>query len=158
MKIAYLHGLESTNISAKNDWLRTFATLFDPAINYREKHIYSSLLQAITQFAPDLLIGSSMGGFFAYQMAKTLNVRAVLFNPALHSRSIAPDLTGHVLGKHRPDLICVLGSADTVIAPKATMEILAQDGYGAAHCILGDHGHRTPFEVFKDEISKYLSQ
>jgi predicted esterase YcpF (UPF0227 family) len=66
-KIAYLHGLESNNIGIKNDWLRTISDVYDPLIDYRQPNIYQKIKNDLINFKPDLIIGSSMGGFFSYE-------------------------------------------------------------------------------------------
>ena len=38
-------------------------------------------------FQPDLIIGSSMGGYVADILAEKYGTPAILFNPALHNRS-----------------------------------------------------------------------
>lgn len=156
MKIAYLHGLESNNIGPKNDWLRTIAEVFDPKINYRQKLIYQNLRDKIKQFQPDLLIGSSMGGYFAFEMAKELNISAILFNPALHPRSMEPDLTGHIDGNHKPNIHIVFGKADTLINPNKTLAILKKQGFESHNEF--EHGHKTPFEVFKNAIENFVEK
>jgi predicted esterase YcpF (UPF0227 family) len=156
MKIAYLHGLESNNIGPKNDWLRTVSEVFDPKIDYRQKQIYQTLRDEIIPFKPDLLIGSSMGGYFAFEMAKELNTDAILFNPALHSRSFEPDMTGLETGKHKPYIHTVFGKEDTLINPDKTLVILKKEGF-ERHTFF-EHGHKTPFEVFKNIIESYIEK
>lgn len=155
MKIAYLHGLESNNIGPKNDWLRTISEVFDPKIDYRQKSIYQTLRDETKQFQPDLLIGSSMGGYFAFEMAKELNTPAILFNPALHSRSIEPDMTGHLNGNHKPYIHTVFGKADDLINPDKTLVILQKEGFESYSIF--EHGHKTPFEVFKNVIEGFIN-
>lgn len=156
MKIVYLHGLESNNIGPKNDWLRTVSEVFDPKIDYRQKHIYKTLRDEIKLFQPDLLIGSSMGGYFAFEMAKELNIGAILFNPALHSRSFEPDMKGLETGKHKPYIHTVFGKEDTLINPDKTLVILKNEGFETFSTF--EHGHKTPFKVFKNVIKRFNNQ
>lgn len=156
MRIAYLHGLESNNVGPKNDWLRTVSDVFDPQIDYRQKYIYRTLLEEVIRFKPDLIVGSSMGGYFAFNIAKDLNLAAILFNPALHSRSFEPDVSGMKIGTHRPHVHVVLGENDNVIRPADTVEILKREGF--AHHSFFDHGHKTPFELFRKVIESHLKK
>jgi predicted esterase YcpF (UPF0227 family) len=153
MKIAYLHGLESNNISQKNDWLKTFSKLYDPLIDYKEDQIYLKLKLEIAKFEPDVVIGSSMGGYFAFEIAKELNVTAILFNPALHSRSYQPDISGFEKGNYNPKMYFVLGENDAVINPAKTLEIISNDDYVT---LIFNHAHNTPYEVFKSVIAEIL--
>jgi len=52
--------------------------------------------------------GKCLGGYFAFGMAKELSIDAILFNPALHSRSFEPDMTAHKNEKHKPYIHSVL--------------------------------------------------
>ena len=157
LKIAYLHGLESNNIGPKNDWLRQIANVYDPQINYHEKHIFQKIFLEIKNFEPNLIVGSSMGGFFAYEIAKMLNIKAVLFNPALHSRSMNPDINGILSGKNKPTIIFILGKNDEIIDPKVTLKMNALEKNKNVTTKILDHGHGTPFEVFQNEIRNFIT-
>ncbi|RTY85481.1 YqiA/YcfP family alpha/beta fold hydrolase [Flavobacterium sp. GT3R68] len=158
MKIAYLHGLDSNNLSPKNVWLKSIAELFDPNINYRESNIYQSLKSKIFAFKPDIIIGSSMGGYFAHEIAKELNFTAILFNPALHSRSYEPDMKGHIIGKYNPFMHYVFGQNDNIINPTKTLDVIKNDANKNITYSLLNHGHDTPFEIFQKEIEKYIEK
>jgi uncharacterized protein len=156
MKIAYLHGLGSNNLGPKNEWLKSISELVDPHIDYKEYNIYQKLKSQIAAFNPNIIIGSSMGGYFAYEIARELNIEAILFNPALHSRSYEPDMTGHEIGKYSPSMYFVFGQNDSVINPVNTLEIIKRDGYKNEDYTLLDHGHDTSLEAFKKEITFYI--
>jgi len=158
MRIAYLHGLESNNLGPKNDWLRTISDLFDPSIDYNDKNIYKNLKTKIAAFKPDLIIGSSMGGYFAYEIAKELDINAVLFNPALHSRSFQPDITGHFIGNYNPNVYLALGENDNIIDPMITIGLIKKEGNKNYTYTLFGHEHGTPIEVFKREINIFIEK
>jgi hypothetical protein len=158
VKIVYLHGLESNNLGPKNDWLRTVSDLFDPYINYKESNIYESLKTKIIAFKPSIIIGSSMGGYFANEIAKELDIKAVLFNPALHSRNFEPDMTNHFIGKYNPNMHLVLGKKDTIIDPMITIDLIKRGANKNYTSTLLDHEHGTPFEVFKREINYFIKK
>ena len=155
VKIAYLHGLESNNIGKKNDWLRTLASIYDPLIDYKEENIYTKLKTEIEKFQPELIIGSSMGGYFAYHIAKELNIPALLFNPALHSRTFEPDMTGLIHSENDPSIQIIVGENDSVIEPRKTIEII--ENKPNIKLTTYDHGHRTPYDVFMEETEKLLN-
>ena len=158
MKIAYLHGLDSNNLGPKNYWLNSISKLVDPHIDYREKNIYQTLKSQVYAFNPDIIIGSSMGGYFAYEIAKEFNINAILFNPALHSRSYEPDMTGHETGEYNPIMRFVFGQNDEIINPIKTINIIKKEGYLNENHILYKHGHDTPLEIFKKEITHGLNE
>ncbi|WP_339886757.1 YqiA/YcfP family alpha/beta fold hydrolase [uncultured Flavobacterium sp.] len=158
MKIVYLHGLESNNLGPKNDWLKSNYDIFDPYVDYHESNIYQNLKSKISVFEPDLIIGSSMGGYFAHEIAKELNVNAILFNPALHSRSFEPDINGHSKGKYKPKIYLVLGENDIVINPLSTIDFIKKEGNINYTYALLSHEHGTSFELFKKEIIFFIEQ
>jgi hypothetical protein len=158
MKIAYLHGLDSNNLGPKNHWLKSISKLVDPHIDYREKNIYQTIKAQVSAFNPDIIIGSSMGGYFAYEIAKEFNITAILFNPALHSRSYEPDMTNYEIGKHTPIMRFVFGKNDEIINPIKTIKIIEKEGYINDNYILCKHGHDTPLEIFKKEITQGLNE
>lgn len=156
MKFAYLHGLDANNLGPKNIWLKTICELYDPQIDYRKKNIYFEIKNEIHNFNPEIIIGSSMGGFFAYELAKEMNIKALLFNPALHSRSYEPDMNGLKTTKTKPNIFCVFGKNDTIINPEKTITFLKNEGYGNENFKMLTHAHDTPFEVFKNEVSLFM--
>lgn len=158
MKIAYLHGLDSNNLGPKNHWLKSISKLVDPYIDYRKKNIYQIIKSQVLALSPDIIIGSSMGGYFAYEIAKELNIQAILFNPALHSRSYEPDMTDHKIGIYKPIMRFVFGENDEIINPIKTINIIEKEGCVNDNYILYNHGHDTPLEIFRKEITKVLNE
>lgn len=155
MKIAYLHGLESDNKGPKNDWLREIADdVYDPLIDYTEPGIYKKIIDEVTDFDPDIILGSSMGGYFAYHIARTNFIPALLFNPAIPYRSFQPDMKGqrHVLSN--PRIHIVFGRKDDLIKPADTIQTLKSTRFTSD---MGSHGHRTPTKVFKDSVEKFIA-
>jgi hypothetical protein len=99
----------------------------------------------------DLLIGSSMGGYFAYCLSTHLGVKTLLFNPAVHSRSIEPVV---IMGSKESTHLVVLGNGDDIIRPELTEEFFNKVG-GTNIIIREDIGHIIPIEVFKNYIKLY---
>lgn len=85
MKIAYLHGLESSidSSSLKIIWLNdNFSHVYTPSVNYHNTNSFTNILTQIKKHKPDYIVGSSMGGYFAYLIGATLEIPTILFNPA----------------------------------------------------------------------------
>ncbi len=156
MRVAYLHGLDSNNLEPKNKWLKSISELYDPLIDYREKNIYQKIKVQIQEFNSDVIIGSSMGGFFAFEIAKELNIKALLFNPALHSRSFEPDMTGHKIGDFNPKMHFVFGKKDSIINPFKTIEMIQSETWSNIDYSIFEHSHDTSFELFKSQIILFL--
>jgi hypothetical protein len=81
-----------------------------------------------------------------------------LFNPALHSRGLTPDMTGLFRGNFKPDMVFVFGQDDEVINPSKTINIISEDDYTNDNIVILHHGHRTPYEVFVREIENFLKR
>ncbi len=97
-----------------------------------------------------------MGGYFAFEMAKELNIDAILFNPALHSRSFEPDMTGLEIGKNKPSIYTVFGKEDVIINPDKTLPILKNEGFETYSIF--EHGHKTPIKVFVRAVESYIEK
>ena len=148
MKVWYFHGLESKVGGPKVDFLKEVASeVYAPEMDYSRHKLFGELFRKITkEGSPDLIIGSSMGGFFADALASHFGINTILLNPALHSRPLITKLPyGNEFGFSN---VC-LGSEDKVIDPYKTITMLQERGTDFK-LELGSHGHRTPLNVFKD--------
>ena len=158
-KILYLHGVESKQGGEKVGFLASQACVYAPAMDYREEDLHGKVHNMIMKFKPDLLIGSSMGGYVAHEFAKAFNLPAILLNPALHSRSFEPDLDTYILSydtSFQEHQIVVLGEEDKVIDPERTKEILQGDSRFIIEEVEG-MGHRTEYDIFINIYNKYIN-
>ena len=148
MKVWYFHGLESKAGGPKVEFLKKNATeVYAPVMDYSNHKLFGELFRKITkEGAPDFIIGSSMGGYFADALASHFGIKTILLNPALHSRNIIKKLP---YGKEFGFSYVFLGSEDKIISPYKTIDMLQERGT-AFKLNLGSHGHRTPVNVFKD--------
>jgi predicted esterase YcpF (UPF0227 family) len=151
MRVAFFHGLDSPALSEKSFALREkFDKVYDPAVDYRDPEIFNRVIKHLQENPVDLLIGSSMGGYFAYCLSTVLGTRTLLFNPAVHSRPLEPVVS---LGDKESNHLIVLGNSDIIITPKET-ELFFNDVSGV-NIIREDIGHSIPIEVFKKYIKLY---
>jgi predicted esterase YcpF (UPF0227 family) len=158
-KILYLHGLESKQGGEKVGFLAGQACVYAPAMNYREEDLHGKVHNIIMKFKPDLLIGSSMGGYVAHEFAKAFNLPAILLNPAIHSRSFEPDLDTYILSydtSFQEHQIVVLGKEDKVIDPERTKEMLQGDNRFIIEEV-EEMGHRTKLDIFINIYNKYIN-
>lgn len=154
MNVLYLHGLESKPTGPKMEYLKDrFTNYYAPEIDYEDPDAYEEILDLCIAEEFDMIIGSSMGGYFAHAIGTTLGTPVIMFNPALHSRSFNP--YGVVNGEKPIDGVCVLGMDDEVIDPITTYRMLKNDEKLAIFPIQG-MGHRTPFADFVDVIEKVV--
>ena len=146
MKVAYLHGLESNIKGDKNLLLKTlFDDVYDPLIDYSKDGVWERLYKGLSKFKPDVIIGSSMGGWFAYNYGKKMGIDTILFNPAMQDRSIEPKVD--TSGKKKPFNKVIFGMHDVIIDPKKSEEFLKADKAKFSKTV-ENMGHRTPYGVF----------
>jgi uncharacterized protein len=157
-RVLYLHGLESSNVCEKVDFLRERADVLAPSIDYNNPNLENELMYMVFSFEPDLIIGSSMGGHVGLMLANYYNIDAIVFNPAIHSRPI--ELKLDKLEAREPYVnfqpVVVLGLEDDVINPLITKEILDDALF---YCDIEEVealGHRIPFDVFVNIYNKYI--
>jgi uncharacterized protein len=151
MKVMYLHGLESAQGGPKVDFLAAKGFVFAPAMEYAKKNwSIDKLIDLVDEFNPDLIIGSSIGGYLADIIGSYTGIDTILFNPALHSRTIDFNLR---YGKEGYKRTIVLGEEDDVIDPKRTEELV---GSTANIIKVAGMGHRTDINTFKTIYNKYL--
>ena len=157
MKIAYLHGLES-NIDQKDPKIKflnkNFDKVYSPTINYRNDNTFNKLYKDIKSLNPDLIVGSSMGGYVSYLIGSKLSIPVLLFNPAMVGRAFDPVVDDSNLKKTKTDIR--FGKGDSVISGidvrkyfKDTKVSFNHKGY--------DGGHRVPADVFINSIKDVLN-
>jgi hypothetical protein len=157
-KIMYLHGLESSNVCDKVDFLREQNEVLAPSIDYNKSNIEEELMYMVESFQPDLIIGSSMGGFVGMALSNRYNIKCIVFNPAIHSRPMEPNLPS----LQKDDInfgfnpIVVLGMEDTIINPAKSEDLLEQMEIECEIERVEGLGHRIPFYVFADIYNKYV--
>jgi len=156
-KILFLHGLESNNKGQKVDFLKERAEVLAPKINYLDENLEEQLINIVENFHPDFIIGSSMGGYVGSLLANKYVIKNLLFNPAIHSRSIEPKLKQ--LDKIDPNQFVefniILGNQDDIIDPNITEEMLhnTEIDFNIERV---DMGHRIKFDVFVNMYNKYI--
>jgi len=159
MKILYLHGLDGNLGDEKRVILQKFGTVLSPAIDYRTE--YNSIEILVEQFKNDkidVVVGSSMGGFVGYYVSNAYKRPALLFNPALSSRSVRQKVPtyGHpFLGFKQ----IVIGSRDEVVNAKDTLDFLSknQQIHTNYHIHIREElEHRVPVDIFQEEVDLFF--
>lgn len=158
-KILYLHGLESPQGGEKVDFLASKNFVCAPSIDYSRPDLEEYLLGIVDSIKPDLIIGSSMGGYVGLMLAQYCKADIIVFNPAIHSRSIEPNLP--ILLSQEGNYFCiapvvVLGLEDDVIDPKVTVNILDASELDVSYDMYPFLGHRIPNDIFIDIYNKYV--
>ena len=84
--------------------------------------LYAKTLNSIYDFKPDMLVGSSMGGYFAYHLGTHYKSNLLLLNPALPYRSFDPPILPD--GSEKSRMWALIGKNDDVVDPSLNKEIL----------------------------------
>ena len=149
----YFHGLESSQGGIKVQFLDQEVDFLEaPAMDYTKEGIFEEWLDYVKNEEPDLLIGSSMGGYFAMALATHTGIPVLIFNPAIHSRSI--EINGLESGTEKLKGLVVLGKKDDVINPGPTISMLQGTQNTLDISIEKEMGHRVPLDVFIDMYNK----
>lgn len=152
-KIVYLHGLESEAGGPKVSFLAEKGMVYAPNMDYVTLDLNEFIL---TLGMPDLIIGSSMGGYVADIIGSQLGVDVLLFNPALsnHNRTVIKEFNVDY-GSQKYKRTIVLGTEDNVIDPEVTKKLWSVYGNHAKYDEVEGMGHRTPLDVFINMYNKH---
>jgi len=84
--ILYIHGFASSGRSHKATVLKAhFPEVYAPTLSHVPELAIETLGEFVTALGRDpLLVGSSLGGFYALHLSETLRLPAVLVNPVVH--------------------------------------------------------------------------
>ena len=155
-KVLYLHGLESKQGGPKVDFLAKEFCVYAPEMDYKDPMFQNWVDFVMRQFQPDLIIGSSMGGYVADIIGSQLGVDVLLFNPALHSRSIEFDFDNGVgYGSQQYKRTIILGTADKIINPEITKKLWSIYGNHAEYDEIKGMGHKITFLKFANMYNKH---
>jgi hypothetical protein len=147
MNVVFLHGYKSPHYNEKNIYLESkFDRVWAPKMDYDDPDLFDRILAGILLRDPDLIIGSSMGGWFAHALCTLTNKGGLLFNPAFHSRPT--DVSEVKLGTYNPHITVVFGSDDSVIEPNRTLEIMKSGGFKYDYYFQNELGHRIDIDTF----------
>lgn len=152
MKVALFHGLESLHISDKSEFLHNnFEQAYCPKMNYYDKDLYIRQLSFIKKYEFDLLIGSSMGGWFAYCLSLDIGIDTILFNPAFNRIKFTPMLGNNVVIQ-----TIILGKNDNIVNPELSKEYMNNYGIGVFNIHEENIEHRIPIDIFEKYMKKYI--
>lgn len=170
--VIYVHGYGSSgNTETAVNLRRLLGNEFEvisPTYDGATPLEAARLLEGVLQENPSaIVVGTSLGGFFANYLALTWNVRAVIVNPSLrpsatlhkygeNERVLAAykDLEAMTdLAQHRPPRIVVVGLRDDVVDPRSN-GLTLKDGVTT---VMLDMGHRIA-PAFYDTIAGLVLQ
>ena len=98
--VVYLHGFRSTPHSKKGQIMRqAWSDRYSfraPDLNVSPEEAQHVMLETVKDLEPNetILVGSSLGGFYAHWLAQRTGCRAVLLNPATEPWTVINDYLG----------------------------------------------------------------
>lgn len=95
--IIYLHGFASSGNSIKGDFLREkYSNLaFTPSLKCHPESDILEIEGIIKHLNNPILVGSSLGGFYAEVLSKKYHLDALLINPLTHIEDMKPFIGRH---------------------------------------------------------------
>ena len=151
--VIYFHGLESKPGGIKVEFLDNEVDIVNaPAMDYTQKGIFNKWLEYVKTEKPNLIIGSSMGGYFGLALASHTGIPVLVFNPAIHSRTF--EIDGLQSGKERVKGLVILGDNDDIIDPSKTFSVLKGNWNDLEIHIEKGMAHRVPLSVFINMYNK----
>jgi uncharacterized protein len=103
MNIIYLHGFQSSALSIKGQLLEQYfashqqVNVYLPDLNCPPIEVLAKLSRLIESLDNVVLVGSSLGGFYATQLVAQFGLPAVLINPAMQPWKLFRQLFGQGL-------------------------------------------------------------
>ena len=100
MNIIYLHGFQSSALSIKGQQIKDYCQqqgnvqVHLPDLNMPPEQTMAHVAAMIESLDRVVLVGSSLGGFYATQLVAKYGVPAVLINPAMRPWQLFRDLFG----------------------------------------------------------------
>ena len=100
MNIIYIHGFQSSPKSIKAQQLQQYCaqddelTVHVPDLNMPPEQALQVLQDLVLNYPDVVLVGSSLGGFYATQLVAKYGVPAVLINPAMRPWQLFSNLFG----------------------------------------------------------------
>ena len=161
MKIVYIHGLDSKLSPEKREILEKFGTVISPDINYYDNpKSIDTIIREVEGEDPDVIIGSSIGGFATYYVSTALQKPALMFNPALAERSVKQEVPQVEINTPLFKQF-LLGAIDDVVIPGRTLNFIAE-AYNE-HTDFHIHiqpglTHNIPLDVFEAEVKSFLDK
>lgn len=103
MNIIYLHGFKSSALSIKGQQLKHYflshsqVNVHLPDLNQPPDQVIQHVSNLIESLDEVVLVGSSLGGFYATQLVAKYSIPAVLINPAMRPWQLFRNLFGEGL-------------------------------------------------------------
>lgn len=152
-----LHGYESSQYPDRLKKISNEYNLITPPMDYdNNKNLFKDTVYKINGMKVDMIVGSSMGGYFGYYIAKKLNIPALLFNPAvIETNSGIKRQTIDMTGKNSPKIYVVSGNNDSIVE-QDKLESWLKENASNYIFIKENFGHQVPDDLYIRYIKKLV--
>lgn len=139
--------------------MEVYGNVTAPTFDYRNPVILEGINTSFEYDENTILIGSSFGGYLAYEFSMHYDIPCLLFNPALVFRSI-PGLSGNAEAQENKITnltYVVLGKKDTIINSSLNMAYVNRYIKGPSKIVTEeDMKHRIPLPIFQRHVKVFF--
>lgn len=160
MRIVYFHGWKGNFNEAKYKILSKFGDdVHYPEINYQNsKNLINAFSNEIYgNGVPTLVVGNSLGGYFAYHISNIVRCPALMFNPAFYFKN-GGDIRPNLGYSNNPDpqKQFIISLKDEELDVKRTLKFFKECNFEESMVkIYEDLGHQIPLDVFENDFSEF---
>jgi len=163
--IAVYHGLGSGPDPGRIEYLRSigYVNIHYPRIDFEGewykdgcKSMFIRELRSIKEKEIDLLLGFSIGGYLAFELAGKSSIDLVLVNPAIDRSKTRLDIKYFNIpnGRNFGKIETFLGSKDDLIDRNIPINFLRKNNIKSDIHIIDGMEHGTPPEYFVEIVNK----
>lgn len=142
-KILFMHDLDSSRESSQFKVINSFNKVCIN-VDYRNlnfgavERFYTEIIEKIQ---PDILVGHSLGGYWAIKMSNKFGIPMVIANPCLSPNFDRdyPEITNHELDNNASVKLAYIELGDEIIDMHSTSDLL--ELFMPVESIIGGHHH-----------------
>jgi len=162
IKVLYCHGMGGSGINnpkVLNIFKSHGIDLISPTINHSlyidNPHIFN--LQKEIADEVDMIVGNSMGGYFAYHLGKACGKPTLCFNPAISEVTTSynwfNNVTNYTPSNNQKKTIIYMSTNDNVVDHNYGKIFIEKNGFETDEIeYLDGETHSLPFEIIFEKI------
>lgn len=157
-KATFYHGLGGERNPDKIHLLKEMGyDTYYPNIDFDDEWYYDKckslfLRELVRSKNSNIIMGTSLGGYLAYNVAKALNKECVLINPSINrkmSKLNIREFDMNYVAKF-PKIKVFFGELDDYVIDKYQIETLEENGDDYEYTHIPDMDHGLPLDKFKE--------
>lgn len=165
IKVLYCHGMGGSGLNTPKV-LQIFKSygidLVSPTINHSffidNPYIFDTMKELANDV--DMIVGNSMGGFFAYHLGKACGKPTLCFNPAISEMTTSynwfNNVTNYEPNENQKRTLIYMATDDDVVDHYHGTKFVKQNGFDTDEIEhLQDETHGLPFELIFEKILEF---